>query len=523
MILGAFPFLYAETHYRLPFLFNRLFKKEPELIADVPYRVLKSASLPVLLLVKDAHLFPTRVISVKLFIDGQRFAEERLNFLAKQKFNERILEFDVSRFSAGWHEIQIKITYEVDGKTRVCFADNYRTTRHRPFRCYFAAESLPRKHDYFSGDFHSHSSFTEDQIEFGASLSAMKRMAEAVELDFFCVTDHSYDLDDAVDNYLKNDPSFPKWQRFQKEVKTLNSKGKGPLIIPGEEVSVRNAKNQTVHLLILNHPQFIPGSGDSGERWFSNKSELSVKQILSQIDGGALAIPAHPAQKVPFAQKLFINRGPWTPGDLLRHHFNGLQFINGNQPSGVKRGMALWKSLLLQGKKIFPAAGNDAHGHFNRVREIAIPFIRLKEHGHHVFGQWRTLIHCSGRPQHPQQVLDCFKKGRILLTNGPFLEISAFSGQKQFFAGQCAPELDSVKVEALANHETGAITQIVLWAGFPTQKREQVIWQKDFTTQSVFSFSRKISLALNRLTGYIRAEIKSEYGMALTNCIWIED
>ena len=522
MMLAFVPFLYAETHYRLPFLFNLLFKKEPEIIADLPFRITQNRKLPVLLLIKDAHRFPVKLLSVKIFIDAEQVLEKKLDCFVREKFKEWIFEVDVSDFTTGWHEIQVKITYQTNGRPKICFADNYRSTSHAPFRCFFAGQSLPQKENFYAGDLHAHSIFTDDQIEFGASLKTMKHMARAVELDFFCVTDHSYDLDDHPDNYLQNDPQFPKWHNFLEQVGRLNRNGSNPLIIPGEEVSVRNEKNQTVHMLILNNPRLIPGSGDSGERWLKNKSEFSIRQVLQKLNNSSLVLPAHPAQHVPLAQRLFINRGPWRKKDLLKNNFHGLQFINGGDAPTIQKAIKLWTSLLLKGRAVFPAAGNDAHGHFNRVREMALPFVNMREHQAHIFGRWRTVIYCVQKPQTAEQVLHCFQLGRLFVTNGPFIELIAFNKGQAVYMGQKTSQIDSLEIEILSNQETGFIEVLQVIGGYCSQKKERILWQKEFGGEALFRFSEKISLPFTTLPDYIRAQVKTESGMGLTNFIWID-
>ena len=60
--LVPFPVLYAETHYRvIPGIWSRLFRREPEIITDTVWRLDFGHKLPVLLLVKDAHLFPVTI------------------------------------------------------------------------------------------------------------------------------------------------------------------------------------------------------------------------------------------------------------------------------------------------------------------------------------------------------------------------------------------------------------------------------------------------------------------------------
>ncbi|MCD6375632.1 MAG: PHP domain-containing protein [Caldisericaceae bacterium] len=522
MTLTLLPVLYAETHFRLPFLFNLLFKKEPEILADVPFRLTLPQKLPVLILLKDADFFPAKLRSLTIFVDARRVFFKDLNLLVKERFKELIFEIDVSSFSTGWHEIEVKISFQINDKQRICFADNYRSSGHQPFQCYFAKNSLPKKAGFYAGDFHSHSHFTEDQIEFGASLQAMKIMARAAELDFFCVTDHSYDLDDQPNNYLKNDPNFPKWKAFLAQVKELNEENSGPLIIPGEEISVRNSHGQTVHLLALNNPALIPGSGDSGERWLKNKSELTIEQALNQLNEAAIALPAHPAQKVPITQQLFINRGPWRSGDLLKSSYAGLQFINGGTEVDIEQAIKLWSSLLLKGIRILPAAGNDAHGHFNRCREIAIPFVNVREHKMHIFARWRTLIFCPQPPNTPQQILAYYQQGRVCLTNGPFLEMIGFNGQQMVVMGQQTDHLDSVAIELLASKETGFVESVQLIGGYFSEQKEQIIWQKKWDSEPLFEFSEKISLPRTPLPDYIRVQAKTKFGLALTNCIWIK-
>ncbi len=521
-MLLPFPLLYAEVHFRLPFLFNLLFQKEPEIVADAPYRVTKNNMLPVLILIKDAHRFPIFLQSISIFIDARKVLVQDLNTKVKDKWKEWIFEVNIQDFSIGWHEISVKINYRVKNKNKVCFIDNYPSLNHEPLQCYFAEKPLPLKTHFYAGDFHSHSNFTEDQIEFGASLATMKRMAKAIELDFFAVTDHSYDLDDALNNYLTNDPDFPKWKAFLKQVNDLNSQNPHPLIIAGEEISVRNRKKQTVHLLALNNANFIVGSGDSGERWFKHISEFSVKEALQQLPDNGISLPAHPAQHVPLAQRLFINRGPWSLKDLTQNPFTGIQFINGGQQQAIDKAISLWVSLLLKGHRLLPAAGNDAHGHFNRTREIAIPFVNLREHHQHIFGYWRTVIYCPQKPLQVTHLLNCYKSGRLFLTNGPFIEITGYRNGHPIFMGQETPALKSIKLEIIATKETGCIEHIELLAGDGQQQKEYVIWSKTFQQEAIFCFSEKISLTLTPSSVYIRAQVKTETGFALTNVIWIK-
>ena len=61
------PFLaYAETHYSFKGIYSRLKKKEPEVVADAPHRVEPGKSIPLLILIKDAHYYPAKLNNVRV-------------------------------------------------------------------------------------------------------------------------------------------------------------------------------------------------------------------------------------------------------------------------------------------------------------------------------------------------------------------------------------------------------------------------------------------------------------------------
>ena len=79
LLLPILPiFLYAEIHYRLRFLPSRIYKKQPEILFDIPYRI-QTDNIPVLLLIKDAHKFPLELkriqINVKSALSNQTIQE----------------------------------------------------------------------------------------------------------------------------------------------------------------------------------------------------------------------------------------------------------------------------------------------------------------------------------------------------------------------------------------------------------------------------------------------------------------
>jgi hypothetical protein len=48
--------------------------------------------------------------------------------------------------------------------------------------------------------------------------------------------------------------------------------------------------------------------------------------------------------------------------------------------------------MLLTGKRCHIYAGNDAHGNFNRFRQVKLPILRLWEREAHLFGRVTTRV-----------------------------------------------------------------------------------------------------------------------------------
>ncbi len=526
MLPFVFSPAYAEIHYRFRYFFSLLKKREPEIIADVPYRIEKFAHLPVLVIIKDAHRFPITLLGAEIFIDGEKVFSQKFKRIIKNHFQEMIFEIPTDKQKTGLRRITVKCNYSVRGKKRTCINDNYRGTGKMPLSCYFADEPLPNEPEFVFGDLHSHSSFTEDQIEFGAGLSTMQRMAKAIGLQFFAVTDHAYDLDDLPDNYLKNDVRLSKWHKFLKSCRRLNAQTVGPVILYGEELSVGNSKGRNAHLLILNNPGFIEGKGDSGERWFRFKPDHQLFEMPALLSEQAVAIPAHSAEKVPLLQKWLLNRGEWHQADLQHTFFTLLQSINGGSENEINAGITQWVNLLLQGRRLTLVAGNDAHGNFARTRQIGIPFVTMSETDVHRFGVWRTGIWVGEAPaKKPEKILAALKQGQVMVTNGPFVCFEALSNGKTIPMGGLTKGVESVRLIFRSSKEFGALDYLEILGGNLEGHAESVLWHKRFEPDQIFTLREKITLHLSAKIGYIRCRAISKSGqrrfMALTNAIYL--
>ncbi|MEE9162411.1 MAG: CehA/McbA family metallohydrolase [Candidatus Neomarinimicrobiota bacterium] len=537
--------LYAEMHYRWWPLPSRYFRRQPEILADAPYRVEPGRPIPLLLLVKDAHRYP---------ITLER-AELRLETAGElQTLDDIPIDEDIA--DAWWHrtvmlerpqgsgDVNLWVTfhYTVRGRSRRCTSHNLRSLKPRPLTVHLASDPLPGAGVVW-GDLHTHSDLTDDMIEFGAPLEATREAASAVGLGFVCVTDHSYDLDDLPGHWRKSDPELGKWRRSRRDMAALNGHREGgALIVPGEEVSVRNTIDRNVHALVLGHLDFLPGSGDGGERVFHRRSELNVAELVEALGGGdpqpatsPLVMAAHPYNPVPFLQWAAIKRGTWQDRDARQPGIAGLQILNGRLDEGFFHGVDVWVEMLLQGHRKFIYAGSDAHGDFNLHRQIRLLFMSLWERGGHVMGACRTGV-LGAPPGDVNALLAALAAGRCIISNGPFLNLTATSDGKTAAIGETlAGRVVQVDLSLRSSEEFGPLAGFRLVHGRVGAASEETVAEEPVEGRR-YESSWTGSVAAGPGTSYLRAEVETwpakqrsgddgeldGRGLAMTNPIWLE-
>ncbi len=535
--------LYAEIHYRFKFIPSRLFYRQPEIIADAPHRIEPGQPLPILLLVKDANRVPIELQSATASIhcnaQPPNVTLPALRFKlhdSPQSINSplwwRIFPIDVPAERRGQLvQVNIEIAYRCGGRQFRCNNDNHIGTSHAPLLIYLANDSLPTLPNFWHGELHCHTDATSDQVEFGAPVEAMVELAKAQGLNFFAATDHSYDLDDLPDNYLKNDPALRKWHDLHERIKQCNEQHQDFVIIPGEEVSAGNSQRRNVHFLIFNSQKFFPGSGDSAERWFRTEPEMSITKILDQLGDEALAFAAHPEVPTPFLERLLLRRGKWQWPDYQHPRLNGLQIWNGSL-EGMEEGTARWRELLLAGKKVYIMAGDDAHGNFNRFRQVGIPHLRMREHHWHLFGRTRTAVLADGQIS-LSSLMAALRKGRACITIGPLmdLQIVCENGRSARLGETVMEPIRSFAVQAKSSPEFGKLQRVVVWLGDLQERHERILFEtNNFAEPFLFSHTQPLNLPAGRF--YLRGEVHSGGSeflpepalpcRALTNPIWIK-
>ncbi len=525
LIFLAPVFLYAEIHYRIWNIFSRYFKREPEIVADIPHRIGPEKTLPVFLCIKDADEFSVKLDNVKI----QTIKDSHERILFEMDFDGQeiveplwysVFECDVNGLH-GDIQINVIVSYTSRGKKIVCVNDNYKLTSHDPFSVYVDDSPRPKMDGWAFGDMHTHSHLTSDQVEFGAPFEVTAAMARALELDFFASTDHSYDRED---NYLVNDPALPKWKKMWELVTTFNKRNQDMVIIPGEELSAGNSKKQNVHQLIFNNKKFWHGQGDSAEQWFRTRPQHDISDVLPHLEDGALSFAAHPLIDPPFVQKLLIRRGMWTDDDLQSEGLHGAQFWNGDKNHFLTIGLKKWVELLLAGHKTILIAGSDAHGNFNRFRQIATPHLTMREEQYEIFATTVTGIEIEGELS-LDSILGGLRKGRVIVTDGPVAESGMRSAVSQTRNANGLQRVHigdmihffprTIDISAMSSPSYGELYRVELVLGSISAKKET---RKQIDLPSGYDFCETVRLENGRQPGYIRLEVESRIGDRSFHC-----
>ena len=531
LLLGAAllfigPF-YAETHFKVPPWKGPLYRREPEIYWDCPWRFTRGETLPLALIVKDGSRFPAVLQEpvVTALCKGESF---RLRFCSPTRFPAKIeepffyttLELRFPDKIAGPVQISPQIRIRVGGEERFVGVSSHPAFSDAPLEVYAAETGLPSLPGWTYVEPHTHTWHTSDQVEFGAPTEMISRFAKTIGIDWVVLTDHSFDLLTPEGRWIGHDPEQGRWKKLGAEVKALNAAAKGARLIRGEEVSCGSAAGANLHLLVYDSPELIPGSGDAGKDllFWRNKPDISLQTALKTARrNGAVVFAAHPIHRLSFAERKALNRSDWGEEDLAQD-LDGIEVWNRNIPERLEESRRRWIELLLRGYRKPASAGSDAHGDFNRSRRVRMPLFSVKENFTEGFGRPRTAVRASEETQ--EEILTALKAGRSVMTNGPLivLEAAAESGERAEMGGSLRGRNVSAHVQAVSTEEFGSIRRVELRTGTIGAEREaSLTLAKEIGGEGEF----RAQLVVEK-PSYIRAECETERGFAMTNPIWID-
>jgi hypothetical protein len=336
------------------------------------------------------------------------------------------------------------------------------------------APPLPRIPNWYRGDMHYHSAYTDNPAERGHPLAVTKQAALESGVDWVVLADHSTELNP---------------ERYAEALREVTALRDGRFVfIRGEEVTVVSAKEGllgTLHLVALPPPadpdRGVAQAGSDPLLMTGDGSvaapAMPLKEALTAINAaGAFAYAAHPFDPVsPLLrggswdleldflaagrkqlQPGLVGVEPWNratrvtadnardPFCIRRDADPSACFqpdAEADQYARLERGIELgWRPLLLKGLsaaeagasapafRAFLAAGSDAHGDFNYEATMDVVDYSRPSRGingyaeDNALGKLTTVVHCpAGMGRGGENVLRALREGHSVASNGPLL------------------------------------------------------------------------------------------------------
>jgi hypothetical protein len=499
------PQYYAETHYKFQLPASPLHKKVPGVFIDGSHLLMHDQNKYTLwLVIKNAHLYPVRIEQVVLKIKYINDVQEVVFPLDETYYKEafHFIPLPITLKDSGDYHIQMQLSMTCNNKSFTITNSNLPGIKHQDIAVRKLKYALPYPENFYAGETHSHSWHSSDPVEFGAPLHVLQNSASETGLKWFFSTDHSYDFYYKKNDYMCETSPRERWLELKQEADALT---KSPIYILGEEVSCGNALDKNVHMICAGHKNHIAGLGDGGRRWLNNYPDLNIREVIDEerkASPTTLFFAAHPRVPIGILERFIFRRGEWNPEDIAED-IRGLQFWNGSRDEGFRRGRELWIQMLLQGRRILPLAGNDAHGDLNQTTGVLIPLFKLKQSKKHIFGKVRTVLPFKTIPDNTQNILEAFSNESMFITDGPGALI--YMGSDGL-----------IRLEAHSNDDWGNIQEVVVFCGNKISRKEEVIFH---IRPKTMSWQRMVIPKIQHL--YFRMECRTDKDThALTSAIF---
>jgi hypothetical protein len=523
---------YAELHYA-PWgrALSRLWQPWPEIYLDLPWRVRAGRPLPLLLAWADAHRYPVLLRELALTWLSPRGELRRDRLACDLRVESALggaLPLETALEEPGLWQCWVDALVErlpgsAGAAGQTLRFRNQLTARlpEEPLQVRVDAEPLPLLPGLLRGDPHAHASGTRDMIEFGPPPELLRAAAGALELDWFALTDHSYDLDDASDCWRRRDPALPAW-RAQQDWLRAAAATPGPFVLPGEECSAGGLGGGVLHLLLLDPDRFYAGSADGGESLLPRRPEWRLPALLEALRGtGCLPVSAHTGESPGPAERVLLRRRAWREADLdlLGAH----QILSGGLGGPFAAGRALWLEQLRRGRAAAILAGGDSHGHFSLARRLQLPGLALSWNREGLFGRYCSAVRLEGGAEalapaaggaRSGRLLAELAAGRCLLGDGPLLAFEDEAGGLHW--GGALPSPRRLALRAWTLPAGGPLLNLRLFGGGYGGEELLGEWREGGV---------ELSLPLDESwlgRRWLRAELRQRDAFAMTNALRLE-
>ncbi|MCH8305939.1 MAG: hypothetical protein IIB94_12520, partial [Candidatus Marinimicrobia bacterium] len=171
-------FAYVEVHYKWKWFPSRIFMRKPEVIADLPIRLQPDTNLPILCIIKDALRFPTKLNNINITIKSKDSAiyKELIQFNGmkiEERYWSKLLFIDLPSEINGKIDVIVKFDLtDAKGERYQVINDNLKGLPPLELTVNLSNQELPKLDGWHYGDFHTHSEFTDDKVEFGSPIKS---------------------------------------------------------------------------------------------------------------------------------------------------------------------------------------------------------------------------------------------------------------------------------------------------------------------------------------------------------------
>ncbi|MCB9194733.1 MAG: T9SS type A sorting domain-containing protein [Flavobacteriales bacterium] len=177
-------------------------------------------------------------------------------------------------------------------------------------RVFRSDEDIPTLTDFYRGDTHLHSIFTQNDAETGLPMKATKEAGKLIGLDWITSTDHTSDYDNYGTTVSAN------WARIQSDVQQFNQEDPSLIYIAAQEVALNNHEDKLVHMLAYpsySHPYDFSFIGDGDGDLVS--TSVSINSALNNIvNNDGFAYAAHPFATEDALPTIPVNGSIWNIG-----------------------------------------------------------------------------------------------------------------------------------------------------------------------------------------------------------------
>ncbi|MFC1753948.1 CehA/McbA family metallohydrolase [Thermoproteota archaeon] len=467
---------------------------------DVPWRIEPGKDIPVLLFINTEENDLSDGATIEffdIFVDTDQ--DESNNQSEDQLVHRDITNFAIFSFDnfnthkpGQWYEIfYLNRTLLGSGEvylhtnTRI-ITDGSMYEQHNHFRINLSDYSLPQLDNWYSGDTHVHTSYTDNGAdiegwdlfkEMGNPINATKEAAKAIGLDWMIITDHSFDLDEQ------------SWAVQKEEIS--NTSSNELKVFQGEEISCYLPlagcyahMNKYVHMLGFGHEDLIEG----GEWEDGTPDRNSIHECITEIESQeGLAFAAHPMHKditpvdTQIISDLLIALGVGMPSPFndtpeycyfpfrLEYPVQYLKYLDGWQiwnyntyideindgDDTLQRGLVALENSShnythgYQNNPNFIIGGSDAHGEFNSA-----------------FGKVRTYAY-SPNGNNEEGILNAINRGSSFITDGPLIYFTLDSQGNSHWLGETifpAPgSTVNISINWESNQEIGKIDEVKIF------------------------------------------------------------